>query len=87
MTGWGLCILLSILVTTIAVVLFQQSVFLIGGEATSILSTLEPIVGVAIGVVVFGEAFGIRTFLGTILVILASVITVFFHILKKSKQA
>ena len=87
MTGWGLSILLSILVTTIAVVLFQQSVFLVGGEVTSILSTLEPIVGVAIGVAVFGEAFGIRTFLGTILVIIASVITVFFHILKKSKQA
>ena len=86
-TGWGLSILLSILVTTIAVVLFQQSVFLIGGEVTSILSTLEPIIGVAIGVVVFGEAFGFRTFLGTVLVIIAAVITVFFNILKKSKQA
>jgi drug/metabolite transporter (DMT)-like permease len=66
-------------------VLFQQSVFLIGGEVTSILSTLEPITGVVIGVVIFQEAFGIRTLMGTVLVIAASVITVFFNLMKKSK--
>ena len=85
LTGWGLCLLLSLLVTTVAVVLFQQSVFLIGGEVTSILSTLEPITGVIIGVVIFQEAFGIRTLMGTVLVIAASVITVFFNLMKKSK--
>ena len=86
MTGWGMCILLSILVTTIAVVLFQQSVFLIGGEVTSILSTLEPITGVVIGVLVFQEPFGVRTLLGTVLVIAASIITVVFNLMKRSKK-
>ena len=86
MTGWGVCILLSLLVTTVAVVLFQQSVFLIGGEVTSILSTLEPITGVVIGVLIFQETFGLRTLVGTVLVIIASVITVFFNLMKKSKS-
>ena len=85
--GWGLCILFSLLVTTCAVVLFQQSAFLIGGEGTSILSTLEPITSVIIGVVIFHEPFGIRLLIGTILVILASVITVFFSLLKRDKKA
>ena len=84
--GWGLCILFSLLVTTCAVVLFQQSAFLIGGEGTSILSTLEPITSVVIGVVIFGEPFGIRTLIGTVLVILAGIITVFFSLLKKSRN-
>jgi drug/metabolite transporter (DMT)-like permease len=69
------------------VVLFQQSAFLIGGEGTSILSTLEPITSVIIGVVIFHEPFGIRLLIGTILVILASVITVFFSLLKRDKKA
>lgn len=85
--GWGLCILFSILVTTGAVVLFQKSTFLIGGESASILSTLEPITSVIIGVVVFNEPFGIWVLIGTILVVLASTITVFFSLMKKEKSA
>lgn len=86
-SGWGLCVLFSLLVTTCAVVLFQQSAFLIGGEGTSILSTLEPITSVIIGVAIFHEPFGIRLLTGTVLVIIASVITVFFSLMKKSKKA
>lgn len=85
-SGWGLCILFSLLVTTCAVVLFQQSAFLIGSEGTSILSTLEPITSVIIGVVIFHEPFGLRLLVGTILVITASVITVFFSLMKKAKN-
>lgn len=87
LSGWGLCILFSLLVTTCAVVLFQQSAFLIGGEGTSILSTLEPITSVIIGVVIFHEPFGLRLLIGTILVIIASVITVFFSFMDKSQKA
>ena len=73
--GWGLCILFSLSVTTGAVVLFQQSTFLIGGERASILSTLEPITSIIIGAVVFGEPFGLRVCFGTILVVTASILT------------
>ena len=74
--GWGLCVLFSLLVTTGAVVLFQQSTFLIGGERVSILSTLEPITSVIIGLIVFHEPMGIRTVFGTVLVIAASILIV-----------
>ena len=83
LSGWGLCILFSLLVTTCALVLFQRSIFLIGGPGASILSTLEPITSVIIGIVVFGEPFGIRVLAGTVLVIAASIITVFFKLRKE----
>ena len=76
--GWGMCVLFSLLVTTGAVVLFQQSTFLIGGEKVSILSTLEPITGVIIGGIIFHEVIGLRVVIGTILVILASILIVVF---------
>jgi len=85
--GWGLCILFSLLVTMGAVVLFQKSIFLIGGESASILSTLEPITSVIIGVVLFHEPFGLRILIGTILVITASIITVLFNIVNKNKKS
>ena len=85
--GWGLCILFSLLVTTGAVVLFQQSTFLIGGESASILSTLEPITSILIGVILFREPFGIKTLMGTTLVLIAGIITVVFNVAKKAKQA
>lgn len=74
--GWGLCVLFSLLVTTGAVVLFQHSTFLIGGEKVSILSTLEPITSVLIGTLLFKEPFGFRVLLGTALVVLASILIV-----------
>ena len=85
--GWGLCILFSLLVTTGAVVLFQQSTFLIGGESASILSTLEPITSILIGVILFSEPFGFKSLMGTILVIAASVITVIFNMTRKRTKA
>jgi drug/metabolite transporter (DMT)-like permease len=76
--GWGICVLFSLSVTTGAVVLFQQSTFLIGGEKVSILSTLEPITSVVIGGIVFHEVIGPRVIIGTILVITASILIVVF---------
>ena len=82
--GWGLCVIFSLLVTTGAVVLFQQSTFLIGGERASILSTLEPITSVIIGVVVFGDPIGIRIVIGSLLVIAASITTALMGMKKKA---
>ena len=80
--GWGLCVLFSLLVTTGAVALFQHSAFLIGSEHTSILSTLEPITGVIIGVIAFGEPLGVRTVIGPVLVVAASLLIAFFDLQK-----
>lgn len=84
LAGWGLCVLFSLLVTTGAVVLFQQGTFLIGGEKVSILSTLEPITSVIIGLIVFKEPLGPRMLIGTVMVISASILIVVFG--KKAKQ-
>ena len=70
--GWLLCALFATAVTTGAVVLFQQGAFIIGGEKTSILSTLEPITGVAIGLLVLHESASISALFGCALVIAAS---------------
>jgi len=86
MLGWGLCVLFSLLVTTGAVVLFQQSTFIIGGEKASILSTLEPITSVIIGGIIFNEQLGFRVLLGTTLVVSASILIVLFG-KKKEKKA
>lgn len=84
LSGWGLCIVFSLLVTTGAVVLFQQSTFLIGGDRASILSTLEPITSVLLGCIFFREPFGIRVALGTALVVAASILIVLPGKRKKS---
>ena len=73
-----LCVIFSLLVTVGAVVLFQQSTFLIGGERASILSTLEPITGVILGIIVFGESFTLPVVIGTVMVISAGVLRVAF---------
>lgn len=80
LSGWGLCVLFSLLVTTGAVVLFQKSAFLIGSERTSILSTLEPITSIIIGIIVFQEPLSSRTLIGSGLVVMASLLIAFLDI-------
>ena len=84
-TGWGLCLLFALAVTTGAVFLFQRGTFLIGGEKTSILSTLEPITSVVVGIVVFHEKATFKSVLGAVLVISASVLIAVFDIKKKAE--
>jgi len=72
--GWGLCLLFALGVTVGAVVLFQQGTFLIGGERASILSTLEPITSVVVGVLFLNETIGLRDYMGAALVVAASVL-------------
>ena len=83
--GWGLCVLFSLLITTGAVTLFQQSAFLIGSERVSILSTLEPITSVVIGIIVFQEPLSIRVAIGSALVVLASILIAFTDLKNRKK--
>lgn len=86
LTGWGLCLLFAVSVTMCAVYLFQQGTFLIGGEKTSILSTLEPITSMIIGVLIFKESLSFSARIGSALVITASILIAFSDI-RKSKTA
>ena len=72
--GWVSCFLFAMVVNIGAFVLFQEGTLIVGGAQASILSTLEPIVSMILGVFVFGEAVSIRTVFGAALVILASVL-------------
>ncbi len=72
--GWLLCLLLAVIINVGAVILFQQGTLLIGGERAAILSTVEPITGVFIGAVAFHEIIGVRSAIGSALVIAASIL-------------
>ena len=85
LTGWLLCILFANLITAGAVVLLQVGTFIIGGERASVLSTLEPITGIILGVCFLGESITLATGFGAALVVLASILIAFFDA-KKSKQ-
>lgn len=74
LTGWGLCLLFATSVTVGAVVLFQQATFMIGGEKTSILSTLEPITSVVIGILILKEKTNPMVYIGSALVVAASLL-------------
>ena len=76
--GWTLCLCFAFMVTTVAVVFFQQGAFLIGGVKTSILSTLEPITGVIVGYFAFSEAITLPIAIGSSMVIGASILAAIF---------
>lgn len=75
---WLACAGFAFVTNVMAVAMFQQGTFLIGGQKASIISTLEPITSILMGVIVFRETIGFRTALGSALVILASILIVVF---------
>lgn len=81
--GWCYCAFFAVAITVGAVVLFQQGTFIIGGEKTSILSTLEPITSVLIGAVVYREQLSVSVIIGSVFVIAASVLIALFDAPKR----
>lgn len=81
--GWLLCAGFALVVNAGAVVLLQQAIFTIGGERASILSTLEPITSILLGVAVFHETLTVRTVIGSVLVIGAGVLIAALDLRKK----
>jgi len=76
--GWGVSLLLSILVAFLGVSLFQIGVALIGPENTSILSTLEPITSIVIGVMIFNEVITTRMIFGFVSILVAVLVVTAF---------
>lgn len=83
--GWGLCIVFATSVTTGAVVLFQQGSLLIGGEKASILSALEPITGVVIGITFLHESAKPAVLIGSALVVASGVLIAVADLKKPTK--
>jgi len=78
-TGFGWLAALAVVSTVGAIGLFFAGLRRVGPTATSILSTLEPVVTVALAFVVFGESLGQAQLAGGILV-LAAVLAVRFPV-------
>ena len=73
---WGLCFFFAVVINVCSVYLFQLGTMIVGGQQAAILSTMEPITSVFIGILVFHETMTVRTALGSALVLLASVLIV-----------
>lgn len=91
LTGWLLCILLAVIINVGAVAMFQKGTFLIGGEHAAILSTVEPLTGVIMGIVVFQETVTYLAVIGCICILGACILvaigdTKSIVLLRKRKQ-
>ena len=67
---------LSLLVSVIAVLLFQHGVLVTGGLKASLLSTFEPLTSLFIGVIVFHELLTVRQWIGIIFVLVSVILLV-----------
>ena len=82
----GACILVAVLSTVFATVLFQKGTAIIGGPKASILSTFEPVTSVVAGIVIFRDPFTAQTIIGSVLVITAAVLIAVFDMLRFKKN-
>jgi drug/metabolite transporter (DMT)-like permease len=69
-------IAMALLSTVFAIVAFAEGVRRIGPTATAILSTLEPVVTVLIGVAVLGEHFSASFAVGAVLILASAIVVV-----------
>ncbi len=74
--GWGAEILLALLTSVCALVLFQKGVLLCGEVKASLLSTFEPLTGLIIGLAVFREAISIKQLAGIFCILIAVLLLV-----------
>lgn len=82
--GWALCFFFAMAVMVGAVALFQMGAAIVGPQRAAILSTFEPITGIAVGILAFREPFGLKTALGSMFIIAAVVLLTVFD--KKEQQ-
>ncbi len=68
--AWSCAILLALLPTMISLYATALAIRFVGATATGILGALEPLTGVAVGVLVFGERLTIRLSAGIVLILI-----------------
>ncbi len=74
--AWGTEILLALLATVLALMLFQKGLFLCGEIKSSLLSTFEPLTGILIGVFVLNEQLIWQDFIGIVFIFISVVVLV-----------
>ncbi|MBU3074271.1 DMT family transporter [Clostridium estertheticum] len=67
-------LLIAFISTVVALMAFLEGVRLIGPSKASILSTIEPIVSLILGIIILGETISSRIIIGSIMIVLSVVI-------------
>lgn len=75
--SWGYALLVSMLLSVGAVPLLKYGIGRVGASIASILSTMEPITSVAVGILVLREDLSVRKGLGCLLIISGVILTSF----------
>ena len=74
--GWLVQILMGLLATTLALMLFQKGLLLCGEIKASMFSTFEPITGLLIGEIFQGEVLSLVEMCGILLILLSVIVLV-----------
>ena len=74
--AWTCAVLLALLPTMVSLYATALAIRFVGATATGILGALEPLTGVAIGVLVFGEELTIRLGAGIVLILIGVVLLI-----------
>lgn len=82
-TAWLWMVVFAMLLTLVAVILFQSGTNLVGAQHTAILSTFEPLASIVVGVLAFHERFSTRTLFGTIMILASVVMLTLFNRTKR----
>ena len=72
--AWACIVVVAIGTTFVGNFLYQQGVLIIGAQSASIISTLEPIVSIIVGAILFRERIGITGIIGAVLIITAAIV-------------
>lgn len=73
-SAWIISIIIAFLTSILAVIFFQLGIKMIGASNASILSTLEPITSIILGVILLHENISFKTILGSILIIMSVIL-------------
>lgn len=74
--AWTCAVLLALLPTMVSLYTTALAIRFVGATATGLLGALEPLTGVAIGVLVFGEALTIRLGAGIVLILIGVILLI-----------
>ncbi|MEG0548925.1 MAG: EamA family transporter [Coprobacillus sp.] len=76
MIGYFYCLLVAVFTSFIGVVLLQKGIQLLGSSQAAILSTLEPITSIIVGIIFLNESLTVMKFLGCMLIFVSTVILI-----------
>ena len=75
-TAWGTGIFMAAVVSTSALCAFQVGAPMCGAQSAALLSTIEPVSSILLGVIFLGESMNIRIFIGICLILFSIVIQI-----------